>query len=106
MEKRKKEVYNKVPAVEKIDRDISRLHAEISKLILSENNNAKEIALKNRTAIEKAIEEKAYLLTENGYGVDYLDSIYTCNICKDTGDMGSGERCGCYDQVNNKQGTV
>ena len=38
------------------------------------------------------------LLRKNGYAVDYLDPIYTCRKCHDTGN-GDGGRCSCFNDA-------
>ena len=43
-------------------------------------------------------EQKRALLTESGYSRDYLDPIYHCSLCKDTGYIGQ-ERCRCFQQA-------
>lgn len=61
---------------------------------------------KENAAIEKQIKN---LLIENGFPENYLDPIYSCPECKDTG-MLKNERCSCfkrevkkliYDEINN-----
>ena len=41
---------------------------------------------------------KRELLNENGYGPDYLDRKYLCDICKDTGYTDEGMVCSCCRQ--------
>ena len=43
-------------------------------------------------------EEKAYLLTEHNYAMDYMEHPYTCEKCKDTGTLDNGERCSCFSE--------
>ena len=38
------------------------------------------------------------ILVKNGYPADYLDEIYTCKICKDTG-LDEKGRCKCFNEV-------
>ncbi len=46
---------------------------------------------------EKLRLEKKQLLLDHGYPVDYLDPIYTCIDCKDTGYIGN-QKCHCFQQ--------
>lgn len=39
--------------------------------------------------------ERAVLLTENNFPIDYTDIKYSCDICKDTGVTEDGRRCSC-----------
>lgn len=45
---------------------------------------------------------RAELLCENGYPIDYLDEIYTCSKCRDTGYCG-GEICSCLKELYNRE---
>lgn len=42
-------------------------------------------------------EKKSLLLTAHHYPPDYLDPIYTCRLCRDTGYV-RGEKCVCFSQ--------
>lgn len=46
--------------------------------------------------IDKLNEEKAFLMTENNFKIDYMDIMYNCPICRDTGIQDTGERCVCF----------
>ena len=41
-------------------------------------------------------EEKAYLMTENNFKIDYMDIVYDCPLCRDTGIQDTGDRCICF----------
>lgn len=45
--------------------------------------------------LQTLITRKSELLASIGRPADYLDDIYTCNICHDTGYV-NGERCSCF----------
>ena len=47
--------------------------------------------------------EKAFLLTDNGFELDYMDIKYTCPHCKDTGILETGERCQCFGEVTKEK---
>lgn len=42
---------------------------------------------------------KREILSQAGLGPDYLDPIYTCPFCKDTGYLEDGSRCDCLKQL-------
>ena len=95
-EQRKKEIYNKIPRVRELEQEIA--HNSISlgkKLIITDQPSVRE-EYKNRNAILLA--EKQKLLSENGYPADYLEPVYHCKHCKDTGYIGQ-ERCHCFQQA-------
>lgn len=95
LEKRKKSVYLKVPKIEEIDLLIKELSLNISRMILK-GSQSKDGVKEIRNKISALNEEKAFLLTENGFEMDYLNLKYDCNQCKDTGRLESGEVCQCY----------
>ncbi len=41
-------------------------------------------------------EAERRLLADAGYDIHYLDPIYSCGRCRDTGFHGDGERCECF----------
>ncbi len=91
LDKRFDEVYNQVPQLKNIDEQIISLSMQNARArILGEdadNNLTEQLAqLNNR---------KAECLASIGRPADYLDGIYTCPLCKDTGYI-SQERCSCF----------
>ena len=56
-----------------------------------------------RQEMEQLNMEKAFLLTENEYEIDYMETRYACPQCKDTGMLESGEKCQCYEKVTRDQ---
>ena len=53
-----------------------------------------------RKRLQKAIsdlnQEKAILMTDHDFELDYMDIRYNCDKCKDTGTNDEGGRCECY----------
>ena len=48
-----------------------------------------------RSRMEELEGDRAVLLTENNYTMDYTDVKYSCDMCKDTGVTEEGSRCIC-----------
>jgi DNA replication protein DnaC len=48
-----------------------------------------------RQQLAERAEQKRTLLIRHGYPEDYLDPIYTCRTCKDTGYLEDHSRCDC-----------
>ena len=46
--------------------------------------------------VDSLNEEKAYLMTENNFRIEYMDMVYNCDFCNDTGTLDTGERCNCF----------
>jgi len=96
---RQKKVYLKVPEIRELDDEISNTGFLISKAIL-ENPDCYEQKVKEiKDKMEKLKMKKAVLLTENNIPLEYLDVVYECDRCKDTGFLASGEKCACLKQA-------
>ncbi|SHJ13889.1 ATP-binding protein [Lutispora thermophila] len=97
LEKRKKELYSKLPRLKEIDDEMVSLGINITKAVLM-NGEDKEKLLEELHKKQTDLKiEKAEILTANNYPKDYLQMKYNCNKCKDTGYIGL-ERCGCLMQ--------
>lgn len=95
---RKKEVYKKIPAVEKIEKEMFLTGLEISKSIIKNPENAEKEATKAKEKLNRLQMEKAYLLTECNIPLDYMDLKYDCKKCKDKGYTDDGKKCICLKQ--------
>ena len=88
------EAYHRVPELEQIDLTLRSHMAELVRLTLSKPSDLQE---QIRHLQERNLElqiHRAELLTENGYSIDWLDEIFTCPKCRDTGYVGT-EICDC-----------
>lgn len=93
---RTQEIYRKIPEIRTIEDKMSACSMQISKVYLSGSEN-KEVEVKRlQDMIEDLTQEKAILLTENDFALDYMDVHYQCPVCKDTGTNDEGGRCECY----------
>ncbi|MBQ9277938.1 MAG: ATP-binding protein [Lachnospiraceae bacterium] len=92
-QERKEEIYNKIPRIKDIDEESSLSYIKAAKMKLN-NQSDEDVELikeKNR----RLTEEKKELLKNNNYPEDYLEPIYNCSICKDTGYVNQ-DRCRCF----------
>ena len=95
MLKHQEEVYEKVPEIKHIDDKLSQSGiALVRSMLTSPTGNSIEDFKKN--ADDLALTKKM-LLVEAGYPKDYLDTVYECPHCKDTGFIGS-KPCSCFKQ--------
>lgn len=92
-EARLREVYEAVPEIEAIDERIKDLGSKLSRGLLSGMTRAQIEETKQQMRQEE--EERAVLLTENNFTVDYTDIKYSCDQCGDTGIDENGQRCTC-----------
>jgi len=98
IEERRKNVYVSVPKIKVIDEELRRINKTLSKAMLAGGVTAQERVKEIRKKIVDLNGEKAFLLTEENLPPDYLEVKFTCNICKDTGMLESGERCKCFNE--------
>ena len=92
---RKNEIYAKIPRIFEIDSDSTSSYLEIAKMrVLGKDNDKSQTRIASYKNRELA-KEKTLLLEQHGYPADYLDPIYTCKICKDTGYVNQ-EKCSCF----------
>lgn len=93
---RRQEIYNKFPEIDELNSSSTKSYISsiLNRLQGSHEENEKtpeETSRINRQRTAR-IEQ---ILAENGYPADYLEPIYTCNECMDTGYV-DGARCSCF----------
>lgn len=92
---RKEEIYQKIPNY----RDLEAMVADVSivqsnKMFSGDKNALDEL----RSIISDISSQKEKLLIDAGYPKDYLDPIYSCKLCKDTGYV-NNKKCTCFKQA-------
>lgn len=92
---RKDEIYNKIPRIREIDNIIASSSLNAAKDRIRGIHNDKEQLRQNKKALE---DEKKKLLIQSGYPDSYLEHIYTCSTCMDTGYVNS-QMCSCLKQI-------
>ncbi len=88
MEKRKEEVYAKIPDVKKLLSDVANLSIDS----LAMKKDKKQDAF---SKIDVMKEMATTLLIKNGFAENYLDSVYNCGKCSDSGVLPDGSSCVC-----------
>ena len=93
--KRQDEIYQTIPEIKNIDDTIAEQSIQAGKALLFHKDDQvlKDLKIENLELSMKKIE----LLVSNGYEPDYLNPIYDCSLCKDTGYV-NGEKCRCLKQ--------
>lgn len=92
---RYKEVYEKLPEFKSLDESISILSVQYGKKLLGGEERALE-SLKEELEILRS--SKRNLLISAGFPQDYLEPVYECPDCKDTGYIGN-KKCHCFKQA-------
>lgn len=95
LKERKQEIYKKIPRIQEIDQTIASSSIDAIRAKLQHGTD-KVSDTKEQNHI--LIAEKKDLLRSHGYPVDYLQPIYTCPLCQDTGRIGN-EYCSCFQQA-------
>ncbi|WP_171903873.1 ATP-binding protein [Cellulosilyticum sp. I15G10I2] len=93
--RRAKEVYLKVPQIEEIDKILSQSGVQLVRSMLKEPNT---LSIENfRKNSEDLMFTKKMLLVEAGFPEDYLEILYECASCEDTGFI-DNKPCICFRQ--------
>lgn len=95
LEDRTREVYAAVPEYKEYLTQISLLSIDAAKFSLSGNNDAINNLHNN---IESLRTKMAQALIAGGFPHNYLDPVYSCDACKDTGYI-DNEKCTCFKQA-------
>lgn len=95
-EARRQEVYSQIPRIRQIDEEARGIGLEISKVMLSGGLTAKGKIKALKEQVDFLNQEKAFLMTENNFKIDYMDMVYSCTLCNDTGILDTGQRCSCF----------
>ncbi len=85
-------VYKKLPEFKSLDDSISILSVQYGKKLLNGDERAID-SLKEELAILRS--SKKSLLQSGGFPADFLDPIYDCKDCKDTGYI-ENQKCHCF----------
>lgn len=92
---RKEEVYAAIPRVHEIDQIIASSSIDAVRKRLRGGEDAIHSTKEHNQSL---ISEKRDLLKTHGYGEDYLEPVYTCKACQDTGRIGN-TYCTCFQQA-------
>ena len=88
------ELYHRVPELQQIEHSIAEYSVNSARKFFDGDNDAIADLKQQIAALRK---RKADLLKFAGYPEDYLQPIYTCPDCKDTGYI-NGLHCHCFTQ--------
>lgn len=98
LSRREDEVREKAPEFAMVEAQLRKGGLSIARGILDGVNNV-PIA---RKCIEEAQAKRAEILDKLNLPKDYLDEIYTCKKCRDTGFSEDGRRCECLKKMISK----
>lgn len=92
-ERKKREAEARIPELINIDAELSSIGSKVFRAALAGEDVEQKISEFKRDHTY-LLSKRAQLLLENGYPTDYLDIVYDCPICNDTGFVGT-KMCSC-----------
>ena len=104
LEERKSGLYYHIPRLEEIENEIHAAGLKYNKAILMGIVSPDNAAAQLSGTIGQLRRERSELLCSNGYDENYLNPVYECQKCSDTGivdspDGAGGTLCICYRQL-------
>ena len=99
-EERREEAYTRIPELAALENEIQDASlAAAKRRVMGRSFHDDQKSLHQLIGQNK--KKKEQLLVQAGYPADYLDPIYTCPICHDTGFV-DGKQCPCFKQESTK----
>ncbi len=95
---RRMEIHTKIPRYSELECQLADTMTKIVGVLAERKEHSKDLvqqAIRNNAQIQR---EMTQLLVENGYPADYLDPIFTCPKCRDTGTDGT-QWCDCFKKI-------
>lgn len=97
LESRRKEVYARIPGYQELEEAVSTLSVQTARQMLSGDDGALSVL---HTQLAQLKEKRRRLLVSAGFSPDYLEPVYACPDCQDTGyvisESGAKEKCRCF----------
>jgi len=94
-EERLRHIYNTIEGYQHLDESVASISvAQGRKMLAGDTQALGEL----KTRLRALSEDRARLLTNNGYPSDFLAPVYDCADCKDTGYI-EGQKCHCFRQA-------
>ena len=81
-DRRRREIAAKIPEIGRIDTALCANLSEMVRVAMRQSARTAQELEKESLALQ---EKRSALLMQNGYPKDYLDPIYSCPRCRDTG---------------------
>ncbi len=106
LQERRLTIYAKIPRIEELEEQATNYHIEVAKKRALGLDKDRTLTNSMQKKVLEINAEKSELLKNAGYPTDFLEPIYRCSKCKDTGyventdEKGEGaplvKRCTCY----------
>ena len=90
-------IYRNIPEIQAIDREIENFGLTAMQRYLASPGDPKTLVQNIRQRVDELVHRKELLLTSAGYPKDYMEILYECPLCKDTGYV-EHQKCRCLKQ--------
>ncbi|NLX63963.1 MAG: ATP-binding protein [Clostridiaceae bacterium] len=100
-ERRKLEVYKKIPELSRIETEITLAGVRYARSMISEEASSDTVN-EHLEKMNRLIKQKEALLAEHNIPADYLEPHFSCAICQDRGYItkdGASVPCSCYQKL-------
>jgi DNA replication protein DnaC len=97
MQQRQDEIYRLYPRIREIEETVAAKRFELIRKRIRRDADSEGLTQALKTETKTLFAERDAILADAGYPADYLDEIYTCPICEDTG-YADGHRCECFNK--------
>ena len=97
-QRRREKLYKAIPSLERTETSMRLQMIELAKLVISGDPDTADRIAQLRRENTDLRERRRILITGSGYPENYLDNIYSCALCKDTG-MYEHRVCSCLDKL-------
>ncbi|MDD4494348.1 MAG: ATP-binding protein [Eubacteriales bacterium] len=94
-QRRELALYQNIPELHDVDEKIKRCGLSFSRKVLNGESSPERAAKEIKAEVQNLAAIKQQILIDNGYEQGYLDPLYSCKLCEDTGFV-NGKRCSCY----------
>ena len=101
-DRRRREIYAKIPEIERIDGSLRSLMGELVRITLRQSTRSVEELETESLALQA---RRTALLKQNGYTENYLEPIFSCPRCRDSG-WADGQICDCLKKLYRAEQTA
>lgn len=91
---RKQKLFKELPRLQEIEGEIASESMRITREIIKNPGEREAYEVMMKRTVDNLKKEREKVLVEAGYGPGYLQPIFDCEICEDTGFV-DGEKCQC-----------
>lgn len=96
-EERRRLIYQQVSGYQELDESVGKVSVSLAKQVIDGSSDALQ---ELHSTLQEISVRKKKLLSDAGYPEDYLDPVYDCPDCRDTGfitkEDGTREKCHCF----------